>query len=104
LVEIQIELKEAKVLDSVRVLAGGGEWITSSINQGLWGVAVVENEGGVYKIMNDGPRKALMNLAVSQKLILWIPNNGDLSKCPKFEIELLFGDGKRVNALAECKE
>jgi len=102
LVEIQIELKETKVLDSVRVLAGGGEWITSSVNQGLWGVAVVDNEGGVYKIMNDGPRKEKMGLPVNQKITLWIPNSGDLSKCPQFEVELLFGGGERVSTVAAC--
>jgi len=104
LVEIQLELTESKILDSVRVLAlGGGEWITSPINQGLWGVAVIDKVGGVYKVMNEGPRKEKMNIPISRFLTLWIPNNGDLSKCPELKLKLLFSGGERVNTIASCK-
>jgi hypothetical protein len=81
----------------------GGVWITSPINQGLWGVAVIDNMGGVEKLLNDGPRKESMNLSIAHTLTLWIPNNGDLSTCPQFEIELLFAEGERFKSVANCK-
>jgi hypothetical protein len=102
LVEIQIELNEPKILDTVRVLApNGGEWTSRAIDPGLWGIVIVDTDAG-NKILNDWPRRELMGLSVGRKLTLWIPNNGDLSKCPKFEVELLLGGGKRVSTIAGC--
>jgi len=102
LVEIQIELNEPKILDTVRVLSpNGGEWTSRPVDPGLWGIVILDKEAG-NKVLNDWPRTELMNLPVGRKLTLWIPNNGDLSQCPKFELELSFSGGKRVNALAGC--
>jgi len=102
LVEIQIEMKEPETLNMVRVLAGpSGEWTTLPDNPGLWGIVVVDKKAG-NKVLNDWPRKEQMNLPVGRQFTLWIPNSGDMSACPKFELEFLFGGGKHVRALAGC--
>jgi hypothetical protein len=102
MVEIHFELKEPKILDSIRIRSHSpieSEWISTP--SGSWGVAVVDKVSS--KVLNDGPRKKLMNLPISRQLTLWIPVSGDMSNCPQLDIELLFAEGERVKTVADCK-
>jgi hypothetical protein len=104
MVEIRIQLIENKNLDSVYVLApnGLGNWTTHPIKS-TWGIGVIDKDGDVYKINNAGQRVDKMNLPHGRKLTLWIPDNGNLSKCPELQVELVFEGGSPINTVADCK-
>jgi len=100
LVEIQLDLGESKKLDAV-VVRGLGEWTTRPVDN-LWGVGILDSNNR-DEIRNQGARKEKLDLTVDRELTLWISDNGSFLKCPDLQIELLFGDGKRMSAVAECK-
>jgi hypothetical protein len=103
MVEIQINLNEPRNLDAVNIIApiGLGNWTTLPI-QNTWGIAVVDKVGNEYKIRNEGQRMDRMNLPHENKLTLWLPDNGKLTKCPELQIELVFDGGKHFSSVADC--
>jgi hypothetical protein len=102
LIEIQIGLSEPVSLNSVYVAAPNalGEWTTQPANN-LWGVGIIEY--GEHKILNSGARKVKLNTPIGRNLTLWIPDNGNLSKCPQLHVELILVDGKHISATPNCK-
>jgi hypothetical protein len=101
---IQIDFKEIVKLDAVSITSeglGGGSWTTKPINH-LWGVGIKDqllND----KIINYGPRKELLNLNVNRKLILLIPDNGNLINCPKLKILFKLDNKKDLGTIASCR-
>jgi hypothetical protein len=104
MVEIQVQLRESKNLDSVNVVApnGLGNWTTHPIKQ-TWGIGIIDRDNGVSKIKNDGQRNDKMNLAHGHKLTLWFPDNGSLTSRPELQVELVFDGGARINTVARFK-
>lgn len=102
LIEIQLGLKEAGSVDSIYVSApnGLGEWTTLPSNN-LWGIGIIEKSNGL-RIRNAGGRKENLTLPIGRNLILWLPDNGNLSECPELYVELILTSGKRVAASANC--
>jgi hypothetical protein len=98
LVEVQLELNNIKTLEAVHVYAPDalGHWTTQPVD-GIWGVAVVDKEGGKNQINNVGPRKGNLNLPVGNRLTLWFPDNNNLNKVPNLQVDLSIDGGKLVS-------
>lgn len=101
LVEVQLELNNIKSLEAVHVYAPDalGHWTTQPV-EGIWGVAVVNKDGGQNQITNIGSRKENLNLPVSNQVTLWFPDNGNLNKVPNLQVDLLVDGGKLVSIFA----
>lgn len=104
LVEVQIELNNVENLEAAHVVAPNalGDWTTQPVKN-IWGVGVIDKEGG-NKIKNAGPRKENLNLPIGRQLTLWFPDNGSLNKSPELQVELLVDGGKRVSFVASPGE
>ena len=104
MIEVELELTESKNIDSVNIFSpnGLGNWTTFPIKN-TWGIGVVNNAGGSYKMDNEGQRKARMNIAHGRKLSLWFPDNGNLTRCPELRVEIFFEGGDTINTIARCK-
>lgn len=105
LATIRLNLESSKTIKAISISAIAedgtdlGNWTTQPTTH-LWGIGIF-NDSNV--LANKGSRKTELDLMVAQNLSLLIPDNGNLPRCPKLYIELLFSDGTRTSTFIQCQ-